>query len=159
MRTERDTLVYYLDAQRRSVLEILDGLDERALRQAVVPSGWTPIELIRHLGGAERYWFGTVLTGEASKTALTCEVPVPDPAADGPAVIRFYREQAKWSNRRVSTVALDAQPLGQVPLDMVTDITDVRSLILHVIEETARHAGHLDLAREMIDGRTGLGPR
>lgn len=51
MPTERDTLVFYLDAQRRSALAILDGLDERALRQAVVPSGWTPIELIRHLGG------------------------------------------------------------------------------------------------------------
>lgn len=74
-------------------------------------------------------------------------------------MIRFYREQAEWSNRRLATVALDAQPLGHVPLDMETDITDVRSLILHMIEETARHAGHLDLAREMIDGRTGLGPR
>ncbi|GIJ09501.1 DUF664 domain-containing protein [Micromonospora andamanensis] len=43
-------------------------------------------------------------------------------------------------------------PLGE-------DVTDLRRVVLHMIEETARHAGHLDAARELLDGRTGLGPR
>ncbi|MFI7205360.1 mycothiol transferase [Micromonospora aurantiaca (nom. illeg.)] len=42
---------------------------------------------------------------------------------------------------------------------MASQTTDLRRIILHVIEETARHAGHLDAVRELIDGRTGLGPR
>jgi hypothetical protein len=42
---------------------------------------------------------------------------------------------------------------------MAEEIHSVRGVVLHIIEETARHAGHLDIARELIDGRTGLGPR
>ena len=45
------------------------------------------------------------------------------------------------------------------PTEPVGEVTTVRGVLLHVIEEIARHAGHLDLARELLDGQTGLGPR
>jgi len=59
----------------------------------------------------------------------------------------------------LSSVALNAEPRGQIPYGMEDLSRNVRTIVLHMIEETARHAGHLDIARELIDGRTGLGPR
>jgi hypothetical protein len=50
------------------------------------------------------------------------------------------------------------RPTSRAP-DLPTDLGTVREVVLHLVEETARHAGHLDIARELLDGRTGLGPR
>jgi uncharacterized damage-inducible protein DinB len=146
------------------VLEIVDGLDEDALRTAVVPSGWTPLGLIEHLGHAERHWFQSVATGSAAP------LPWPDDAGaddDAPfstsrpaeAVLAFYRDQIERANAVLTSVPLSAPPLGRHNRDGADDVTDLRTIILHMIEETARHAGHLDIARELLDGETGLGPR
>jgi hypothetical protein len=59
----------------------------------------------------------------------------------------------------VAAFALDARPPGLDQPGLPTELHDVREVVLHLIEETARHAGHLDIARELLDGRTGLGPR
>ncbi|MEU9091580.1 DUF664 domain-containing protein [Streptomyces sp. NPDC048428] len=63
--TEKKTLLAFLAAQRASVLAIVDGLDTQALTTAVLPSGWTPLGLIEHLGYAERHWFQEIVTGAA----------------------------------------------------------------------------------------------
>ena len=73
-------------------------------------------------------------------------------------VLAFYRKQCAISDEVLARTALTASPSGDVPY-LADEICEVRGIILHMIEETARHAGHLDLARELIDGRTGLGPR
>lgn len=156
VRSERDTLMGFLEAQRNSVLAIVEGLDEQAVRTEIVPSGWTPVGLIRHLAMAERFWFQEVLVGGTSLPSLAGGTPA---ACNSQEVLRFYQEQATVSDRQLSATPLGEPPLGDVPPDMFDEITDVRALILHMIEETARHAGHLDIARELIDGRTGLGPR
>ncbi|HZR50739.1 MAG TPA: DUF664 domain-containing protein [Streptosporangiaceae bacterium] len=159
---ERAALMGFLQAQRRSVLAIIEGLDEDSIRTAVVPSGWTPLGVIQHLGHAERLWFQKILTGTAS--------PLPwPPNESGPfvtahpldEVLDFYRNQCAISDENLASTALTAGPAGEVPsfLSVADEIHTVRDMILHMIEETARHAGHLDLARELIDGRTGLGPR
>jgi Protein of unknown function (DUF664) len=62
---ERNALLMFLEAQRASVLAIVDGLDDEALTTAVLPSGWTPLGLIEHLGYAERHWFQEIVTGSA----------------------------------------------------------------------------------------------
>ncbi|MEV6878181.1 DUF664 domain-containing protein [Amycolatopsis sp. NPDC051128] len=54
---EKSTLLMFLRAQRESVLAILDGLGEEVLKSAVLPSGWTPLGMVEHLGYAERHWF------------------------------------------------------------------------------------------------------
>lgn len=156
-------LRHFLDAQRSSVLAILDGLDEAALRTAVLPSGWTPLGLLEHLGHAERHWFQEVATGSAA------DLPWPDGDADegGPFtsdratadVLAFYREQCRRSDAVLETTPLDAVPVGRHGDDLDDEITDLRRIVLHLVEETARHAGHLDAARELLDGRVGLGPR
>jgi hypothetical protein len=161
---EKQILTGFLDAQRASVLAIVDGLDEDALRAAVVPSGWTPLGLIEHLGCAEMHWFQDVAMG------LDTPLPWPDDADeddDAPfttsrpadVVIAFYRNQIERSNIVLASVPLSAAPLGRHNREGADEVTDLRFIVLHMIEETARHAGHLDIARELIDGRTGLGPR
>lgn len=162
---ERADLLAFLEAQRRSVLAIVEGLDEDAIRQAAVPSGWTPLGMIEHLAHAERFWFQEVVTGRvdalpwspADGEGIEDELSV---SARRPnRVLTFYRDQCARSNTVLTSISLTARPSGEVPADMSDEIHEVRTIVLHMIEETARHAGHLDIARELIDGRTGLGPR
>jgi uncharacterized damage-inducible protein DinB len=161
---ERADLLTFLQAQRRSVLAIVEGLDEAGLRKATVPSGWTPLGMIEHLAYAERFWFQQVLTGQSDPrpwppeqddleaTAFVC-------SREPHQVLAFYRRQCDRSDTVLAATSLDAVPTGQVHADMADEINSVRTVLLHMIEETARHAGHLDIARELIDGQTGLGPR
>ena len=157
---ERAALVWFLRAQRASVLAILDGLDDAALAAPVaLPSGWSPLGMIEHLGYAERHWFQEVLLGSAD--------PLPWPDDDTPlrttrppdVVFEFYRAQCERSDAILAATPLSATPRGRHPDPLGAEITDLRRIVLHVIEETARHAGHLDAVRELLDGRTGLGPR
>jgi hypothetical protein len=157
---EAAALKHFLDAQRASAMAILDGLPEAQLRTSVLPSGWTPLGLIKHLGYAERHWFQKVASGTVA------ELPWPDdeggqlsstyPVAE---VFDFYREQCETSNAVLATTPLDAKPVGRHGGRLDEEITDLRRIVLHMIEETARHLGHLDAARELLDGQTGLGPR
>ena len=71
-------------------------------------------------------------------------------------VIREYRELCAQSDAVLAETPLAARPLGKHGR---YEPPNVRWVVLHMIEETARHAGHLDIARELIDGQTGLGPR
>jgi len=161
MTAEAVALQHFLDVQRASALAIIEGLTEEQLRTSVLPSGWTPLGLIEHLGHAEHHWFQRVACG----TEL--ELPWPDngngqtftsghPVAD---VIAFYRDQCERANAVLAATSLDAKPVGRHPGKLDGEITDLRRSVLHMIEETARHVGHLDAARELLDGRTGLGPR
>jgi uncharacterized damage-inducible protein DinB len=160
---ERAAVMAYLRAQRQSVLAIVENLDDDRMRQVTVPSGWTPLGLIEHLAHAERFWFQQVLTGRAAALPWP-----PDSGDSGDAfvtghgveeVLAFYREQCEVSDKALASTPFAATPSGNVPADMTNEIHAVRDIVLHMIEETARHAGHLDIARELIDGRTGLGPR
>lgn len=160
-------LLTFLDAQRQSALAVVDGLSDDELRQPVVPSGWTPLGLIEHLGGAERHWFQRVATGTVSDLVLPADPDEPAEDDDAPFrtgrpkewVFSFYREQCELANALLASTPLSTAPRGRVNPGMETEVFDLRGIVLHMIEETARHAGHLDIAREFIDGKTGLGPR
>lgn len=164
-RDERDVLSALLQAQRRSVLAIVDGLDERDMRRPAVLSGWTPLGMIEHLAHAERFWFTQVITATADP--LSDYSPGEAEADEGPFatsrpvhdVLAFYQEQVARSNEILARTPLDSRPAGRIPPDMADDIHTVRDVVLHMVEEVARHAGHLDIARELLDGATGLGPR
>jgi hypothetical protein len=156
MSDEKATLQTFLTAQRDCVRAILDGLDATALNTAALPSGWTPLGMVEHLGYADRHWFGEVVLGAADP------LPWPDDHAPlttprPPDVVHaFYRDQCARSDAVIAATPLDTPPKGRHP---GLDVTDLRWVILHMIEETARHAGHLDVARELRDGVTGLAPR
>jgi hypothetical protein len=158
-------LLAFLDAQRNAVLSIVEGLDEEAWHRPVVPSGWTPAGLVEHLGGAEWHWFQAVVAGKAPEPVPGEEdLPPYDPTAafvsDLPSaeIINFYRDQCASSDAVLAATPLSAPPRGRHG-DPENEPPDVRWIVLHMIEETARHAGHLDIARELLDGQTGLGLR
>ncbi|HEX5511842.1 MAG TPA: DinB family protein [Actinomycetales bacterium] len=166
--SERDRLQHFLDQQRSAVLAIIEGLDEAQLHTPVLPSAWTPIGLVRHLAGAEAMWFQWVVLG--TQPRMTWDDGIVDPPFDpeapfvtghsGAAVIEQYRRQCDISNEVLQSQDLHVALLGEHGLDWPDEpITDLRWVVLHMIEETARHAGHLDAARELLDGATGRGPR
>ncbi len=157
-------LQHFLDAQRAAVLTIVDGLDATAMRTAPLPSGWTVIGMIEHLGHAERHWFQEVALAAADEPpwpagydAATDERFASNRTVD--EVIAFYRAACNRSTDILAQIGLDAEPLGKHDRDIDDAIDSMRWIVLHMIEETARHAGHLDAARELLDGTVGLAPR
>ncbi|MEV0095407.1 DinB family protein [Streptomyces sp. NPDC050738] len=156
---EKKVLSAYLAAQRTSVLAILDGLDPQALTTSVVPSGWTPLGLIEHLGYAERHWFQEVVTGEAEPLVWPDDHDPSTTPRPPEMVFAFYEDQCRRSDAVIARTPLSAPPQGSHPGMVDDEVADLRGIIMHMVEETARHAGHLDIVRELLDGRTGLGPR
>ena len=152
---ERAALDAYLQAQRDSALAVVDGLDEAAWRTSIVPSGWTPLSLVEHLGHAERFWAQVVLAGEVSPLPWSSD----EERREVDDVVAFYRDQCARTDAILAGLRLDDRPPGVFLPDLPTEVHDVRDVVLHLVEETARHAGHLDIARELLDRQTGLGPR
>ena len=157
----------FLRAQRESVLAIVEGLSEEAWHRSVVPTGWTPAGMLEHLGGAEWHWFQGVVAGKQPELPgdLDEDHPPYDPMtvvftsdASSAEVVAFYRDQCAESESVLAETPLSAPPRGQHGLDGV-EPPNVRWVVLHMIEETARHAGHLDLARELLDGNVRRGGR
>lgn len=155
-------LLDYLNAQRRHVLGIVDGLDDEAMRRSTLPTGWTPVGMLGHLtDDIEAFWFHGVVGGDPAFTARF-DPSTPDgfqvdpdrPVAD---VVAGYRAAIDRSDEILARAPLDAPPAWW-PAGLFGDwtIEDTGAVILHVMVETACHAGHLDAARELIDGRTWL---
>jgi uncharacterized damage-inducible protein DinB len=153
---EREHLQHFLDVQRRAVTAIVDRLAPALARRAVLPSGWTVAGMVEHLAGSEYFWFEVVLAGRSDLPVWRGE------AREGSLslveAVGAYRRQWERSDAVIADTPLEALPLGSVPASGA-EFRDARKIVLHMIEETARHAGHLDVARELLDGRTGLGPR
>jgi hypothetical protein len=157
---ERTVLLSSLNAQRNHVLGILEGLSEADLRRALLPSGWVPVGLVQHLAlDVERFWFRAVVAGEQTVidelagAGDAWQVASGVPAAD---ILDLYRQEIDRANAIIAAVPLDIAPAWWPDFFGDWRYHDVRAVILHVITETACHAGHLDAVRELIDGRTWL---
>lgn len=159
MNVETKVLVATLDHQRRHVLGILDGLSEDQLRRPVLPSGWSCLGLVKHLAlDDEHFWFRCIVGGESldffpvgpddSHDAWNVD---PDETADD--IFTLYRDEIAHSNAIIERTPLDAAPGQESDWWGKGDFPDHRYIVLHVITETACHAGHLDAARELLDGR------
>ena len=155
----------FLRAQRESVLAIVEGLSEEAWHRSVVPTGWTPAGMLEHLGGAEWHWFQGVVAGKQPELPGDTgeDQPPYDPMsvvfttdASSAEVLAFYRGQCVESESVLDTTPLSSPPRGTHGGD---EPPNVRWVVLHMIEETASHSGHLDIARELLDGKTNLGLR
>ena len=163
---EAQALLSSLQAQRRHVLGILDGLDDEAMRRPVLPSGWTCAGLVRHLAlDVERFWFREVTEGDKAAAGEPDETGDPaagddhwraDSRVPATAVLDLYRREAQLADAVIARTALDSAPAWWPSFFGQWRLHDLREIILHVITETACHAGHLDAARELIDGRRWL---
>lgn len=158
----RRDLLEFLEYQRSSVRSIVDGLNEDAWHKPVVASGWTVAGMVEHLGSVERHWFLEVVAGSQVDLAWDEGRPPYDPemafTCDRPSrdVLGYYREQCDRSDQILAGISLSDVPRGS---HGGNEILSVRHVILHVIEETAAHSGHLEIARELLDGTTALGLR
>jgi hypothetical protein len=144
----------FLDEQRHHVLGILDGLTEDQLRRPVLPSGWSCLGMVKHLAlSDEHYWFRCVMNGESEDyfpQGPNADFQVgPDEAAGD--IFALYRDEIARADAIIAETPLDAPP--RRPPEWGGNLTDLRTVILWVIKETATHAGHLDAVRELIDGR------
>lgn len=155
---ERNALLTALGDQRAHVLAALDGLSDTDLRRTVLPSGWTPLGLLRHLTfDVERFWFRVVFGGEH------LHLPTDDNVWGVPAdlaahdIIQAYQQEASLADAVIVSGDLGARG-ARWPLASYagTPDRDLRATVLHVIAETAGHAGHLDVVRELLDGHQHL---
>jgi len=155
MSTEKDLLLETLNGAREHVLGILDGLSSEDLRRPVLPSGWTCLGLVNHLAlDVERFWFSHVIAGVPLSGGEAAEDGWQVGTDVSPAdVLDSYRREVDRANAVISAADLDEAPQWW-PEDLFGSwrLASVRETMLHVITETAVHAGHLDAARELIDG-------
>lgn len=153
---ERAALLEWLGDQRQHVLGVLRGLPDDELRRPVLPSGWTCLGLVRHLAvDVERFWVCGVIAGEPIDFDDSTGWDTSPGAAE--AVFDLYRQEAATADAILATADLDAPPARWPEYFTSWQLHDVREVILHMITETAVHAGHLDAVRELIDGRTWMG--
>jgi uncharacterized damage-inducible protein DinB len=153
-------LVRYLQVVREAVVWKLDGLSEYDLRRPMTPTGTNLLGLVKHLASVEAGYFGD-----------TFDRPFPEPpawseddsssdmwvTADETAefIIGYYRRVWEHADETIATLSLD--DIGHVPWwPAERNEVTLHRILVHVIAETNRHAGHMDIVREMIDGVAGL---
>ena len=154
MTKESPALLSSLANQREHVLGILAGLSEEDLQRPMLPSEWTCAGLVHHLAiDVERFWFRAVIAGETVPGDPGNAWQVPADLTAG-AVLDLYRREIARADAIMAATSLDSPPAWW-PEDAFGSwrLGDVRQIVLHVIGETACHAGHLDAARELIDGQ------
>ena len=160
-RTETEALLTFLNNQREHVLGILDGVDEETLRRPILPPGWSCLGLVQHLAlDVERFWFGAVIAGDQAVIKSLADVGnawTVDPAVPAGSILDQYRRESDRANVILQSASLEAAPRWW-PEDAFGDwrLHTIREVALHVVTESAAHAGHLDAARELIDGKLWL---
>jgi uncharacterized damage-inducible protein DinB len=164
---DRPALLAALESQRASVRSVVVGLSEEHWHTSVVPSGWTPAGLVAHLGGAERHWTSGVILAHDQGHPFDEDFddepydPLAPFVIDWPSskVLTYYRDQTQRTDEMLAVTALDSAPLGWHGAEGAEQRQTVREIVLHLIEETATHSGHLEIAREILDGKIRLGLR
>lgn len=151
----------YIANYRLTIEMKCEGLDaDQLARRSVPPSTMSLLGLIRHLAQMEQFWFQCVLQGQLDLPRLYGRPEVRDADFDGavpdPAVVEeaFATWKSVIADSEEWLDALDESGLG-AEAAMRDGVVSIRDVLVHVIEEYARHAGHADFLRECIDGRTG----
>ena len=158
---EKETLVAFLDYQRALMIDKASDLTQEQWGQRLEPSTMTLGGMIYHLVVVEEHWFASAFLGEelGEPWASVDWEADPDwewnfaPTMDSETVLDAYRRAIERSN----VIIAEAESLDQASIKTHPsgEHWSLRWILVHMIEETARHAGHADLIRESIDGSTG----
>ena len=155
----KELLLGFLDYYRSVISRKIEGLPEAELRASRLPSGWAPLELVKHLVFMEQRWLRWGFRAEQ----------LPDPHGDEDQAGRWYLGSAETAADLTAALHAAGEHTRAIATGAeLTDISapggrfsdsDTRStlawILAYVLQEYARHAGHLDIARELIDGATG----
>lgn len=150
--TERYVLLAYLEKMRDAVVRTSEGLNDAQVRRPGVPSGTNVLGIVHHLTGVEEHWFQLVFLGERVSSDKAMSAPT---NLTHEQVITGYRKACARSNEIVEACP-DLATRAAIPNPGEDKRDALRVILGHMIEETARHAGHADILREQIDGTTGL---
>lgn len=153
----------YLRKARRSVLWKLDGLAEYDARRPLVPSGTNLLGLVKHLGYVELGYFGETFDRPSGIASPWFDDDAEDnvdmwalPEESRDEIVARYRRASELADATIDALDLDAR--GHVPWWGDDGEVTLQQILVHVTAETARHAGHADVIRELIDGRVGFAP-
>jgi uncharacterized damage-inducible protein DinB len=147
-RGERETVVALLQYQRNSFVKKVSGVSESAARQSPVASGTSLLWLVKHMARAESLW---LLHRFAGQDAVIVDDRV---GAEDTVQTAVAAYQQTWA--RTDAVVATASSLDEPCANLGAEETvNLRWVLMHLLEETARHAGHADVLREIIDEETG----
>jgi uncharacterized damage-inducible protein DinB len=155
---ERTQLVGWLDLQRAIIAWKCAGLSEEDAHRAVLPASplMTMAGLVSHMRWVENLWFEVVMLGlPATNNPQFSDVEDADMIVDGTPLAQLlddYDRQCARSNEIIAAHSLDDRGKNT---DFRSGTASLRWIVLHMIEETARHAGHADAIRELLDGAKG----
>jgi uncharacterized damage-inducible protein DinB len=153
---ERVLLTQFLDYQRIVLWRKVGELDDDGLRQVMTPSGLTLLGILKHLAYVERWWFRVAFAGEDGvDPPWTDDDPDADfrvEPDDTPEIILAMHEDEV---ARARVIAAGAASFDDIAADPRAKGRSLRWIMIHMIEEYARHLGHADIMREAIDGGTG----
>jgi hypothetical protein len=148
---------------REALLWKLDGLSDRDIRRPLTPTGTNLLGLVKHLATWEARYFGEVFNrpfpgslprwDDKSAAGIDLWATEHETRAE---VTGFYRRAWEHSDATISALAIDAP--GYVPWWPRPDVK-LFNILVHIISETNRHAGHADILREQLDGAVGTDPR
>ncbi|MDQ3029469.1 MAG: DinB family protein [Actinomycetota bacterium] len=151
---EKTSLHISLDRHRDVVLWKLEGLDGEQLRSPMTPSGTSLLGLVKHLAAVEYGWFCDTFGRETEPLPFDEDDPEADlrvaPSESTADVLAFYGRARAAADQVIDD--LDVDDLGTAWFGAGVSL---RWVLIHMVEETARHAGHMDILRELIDGTTG----
>ncbi|WP_129667229.1 DinB family protein [Phytoactinopolyspora endophytica] len=155
----KELLLGYLDYYRTAIGRKLDGMPDDELRNSRLPSGWTPLELVNHLLHMERRWLRWGFTAEQVDApwgdADEHDRWVAPPETTAAELITALHEGGEQT--RTIAGSADLADLAAVGGRFQSDKErpTLAQILFHVLQEYARHAGHLDIVRELADGRLG----
>ena len=144
---EKATLKGFLDYLRNAIAEKVSGVPEPQVRTAGVASGTNLLGLVKHLAHVERFYF----LGEDVRNWRATMRPSTEDTVEG--VLAEYRETSERANAVIDSYPDLGLPAPRPPRR--GPAPSMRWVLVHMIEETSRHAGHADIIREQIDGSTG----
>jgi uncharacterized damage-inducible protein DinB len=152
--TEKEILLHSMERHRAAVRWKLEGLDDEQLRRQLVPSDTSLLGLVKHLAAVEYGWFCEVFGVKTEPLPFDDDDEEADlrvePGETTADLLAFYDRACAAANAVIEATDLDATGTSWSGADV-----SMRWVLVHMIEETARHAGHVDILRELIDGTTG----
>lgn len=161
MSEHKALLQHYLQPQRDAMLWKLDGLTSRQMRWPYTDTGTNLLGLVKHLASMEFAYFGDVFDRHGDDLPWLDSAAPPNAdmwataAESSEWVIDFYRRS--WAHADSTIAALNLDSVGHVPWWGANATPTLRRILVHMITETARHTGHADIIRELIDGEVGMG--